>query len=65
MEKPEDKLKCYELRLSFLKMMEQFTVNRVQVGSDPAHNRDIATAARIDAEIDLLRFKDEMAKAKK
>ena len=65
MEKPEDKLKCYELRLSFLKMMEQFTLTRVQAGSDPSQNRDIATAARIDAEIDLLRFKEEMAKAKK
>jgi hypothetical protein len=65
MEKSEDKLKCYELRLSFLKMMEQFTDNRVKVGSDPSQNGNIATAARIDAEIDLLRFKDEMAKAKK
>jgi len=65
MEKPEDKLKCYELRLSFLKLMEQFTITRVQVGTDPSQNQEIATAARIDAEIDLLRFKDEMAKAKK
>jgi len=64
-EKPEDKIKCYEFRIAFLKKyVEKFTDTRVQVGSDPSQNRDIAIAARLDAEIDLLKFKAQIEKPK-
>jgi hypothetical protein len=65
MEKPEDKIKCYELRVEFLKLIENFTDVRVQVGTDPSQNRDIAKAARIDAEIELIKFKERIEKSKK
>jgi hypothetical protein len=44
--------------------MEAFTDIRVKVGSDPSQNRDFATAARIDAEIDLLKFKAQIENAR-
>jgi RNA polymerase sigma factor (sigma-70 family) len=65
MEKPEDKIKCFEFRIAFLKNIEKFTDFRVQVGTDPSQNRDIIIAARIDAEIDLLKFKAQIDKLKK
>jgi len=61
----EDKLKCYELRYNLLKDLAQFTDVRVEVGSDPVQNSGIANGAWIDAEIDLLKFKAEIEKAKK
>lgn len=65
MEKDEDKIRCYESRLEFLKEIEHFTDVRVMVGSDPSMNRDLTKAVRIDAEIDLLKLKKEIEKVKK
>lgn len=55
--KPEDKLKCYQFRVQFSKLMEYFTAVRIMIGSDPERNYYITKAARVDAEIDLLRYK--------
>jgi RNA polymerase sigma factor (sigma-70 family) len=62
---PEEKLKCYELRFNLLMVYAQNIDTRVEVGSDPVQNRGIVNGAWIDAEIDLLKFKTQMQKAKK
>jgi hypothetical protein len=62
MEKPTDQLKCLELRLELLKSNEKFIETRVNVGTEPAQNLNFARAARIDAEIDILKFKTELDK---
>ena len=55
---PADKVKCYEKRLDAAKEFEAFTRVRVAAGNDPPQSLNIAKAARIDAEIDLLKLKD-------
>jgi hypothetical protein len=62
--RPVDKLKCAEMRLEAVKEFEKFITARVEVGSDPSQNQDFVKAARLDAEIDLLKLKDAL-KAKK
>ena len=62
MEKPIDKLKCYALGVRLLKEIEQFTDTRVLVGSDPSQNHNYVKAARLEAEIKLLKFKTESEK---
>jgi hypothetical protein len=61
METSEDKIKCHELRIKILKEFEEFTSSRVQIGNgnDPPQYLNLAKAARLDAEIDLLKFKTE------
>lgn len=65
MEKPEDKLKCYELEVKLLKGIFDFTNTRVMVGTDPSQNRDVAKAAWLESEVKLLKLKLEIEKAKK
>jgi RNA polymerase sigma factor (sigma-70 family) len=65
MEKPEHKLKCYELGVKLLKGIFEFTDTRVLVGSDPSQNREVVKASLLEAEIKLLKFKSEMERAKK
>ena len=65
MDKPTDKLKCYELEVRLLKAFEDFTVTRVAVGTDPSQNENVVKAVRLEAEIKLLKFKQEIEKAGK
>jgi hypothetical protein len=58
--KPEDKLKCAEMRVAAAKEFEKFITTRVEVGSDPSQNQEFAKAFRIDAEIDLLKLKEAL-----
>ena len=58
--KPEDKMKCAEMRLEAAKEFEKFVTSRVNVGSDPSQNQDFAKAFRLDAEIDLLKLKEAL-----
>ena len=58
--KPEDKLKCAEMRVEGAKEFEKFIEKRVDAGLDPSQNQDFAKAARIDAEIDLLKLKEAL-----
>jgi RNA polymerase sigma factor (sigma-70 family) len=60
---PEEKLKCYELRFNLLMAFAQNTDMRVEIGSDPVQNGGIVNGAWIDAEIDLLKFKNQVEKA--
>jgi hypothetical protein len=57
---PADKLKCAEMRIEAAKEYEKFIATRVEVGSDPSMNSNFATAARIDAEINLLKLKESL-----
>jgi hypothetical protein len=57
LDKPADKVKCYEMRLASAKEFEKFIAKRVELGSDPAQNLNIASAARADAEIELMKLK--------
>jgi hypothetical protein len=54
---PEDKLKCAEMRITTARQFELFVASRVEVGSDPSENLNVAKAARLDAEIELLKLK--------
>jgi hypothetical protein len=58
--RPEEKLKCAEMRLEAAKEFEKFIAARVEVGSDPSQNQDFAKAFRLDAEIDLLKLKEAL-----
>jgi hypothetical protein len=58
--KPEDRVKCYEMRLAAAKEFEKFFEVRVQNASDPPTTLHKAKAARIDAEIDLLKLKESL-----
>jgi len=58
MDKPEDRVKCYEMRVEALKEAERFTRIRVEAGNEVPQNLNIARAARIDAEIELLKLKE-------
>jgi hypothetical protein len=60
--KTTDKLKCLELQVELAKISEKFTETRVAVGSDPSHVLNFARAARMDAEIRVLKYKAEIEK---
>lgn len=57
---PEEITKCHELRIGLLKEFETIMDKRVQNGTDPRQYLNLAKAARIDAEIELLRFMPRM-----
>jgi hypothetical protein len=57
---PKDRIRCYEMRVRALKHLEDFVEKRVLVGSDPGQKLNIIKAARMDAEIDLLKFRTEI-----
>lgn len=58
MDKPADRVKCYEMRVDALKEYEKLTKSRVEAGAVPSRFLRLATADRLDAEIDLLKFKE-------
>lgn len=58
LQKTEDKIKCYEFRISWLKRMKDLIDMRNMAGDDLT--LDIVDAARIDAEIELLKFKAQI-----
>ena len=64
-EKPADRVKCYEMRLGAAKEIERFVTTRVAAGNDPPQMLPIARANLIDAEIDLLKVKAEFEKVGK
>jgi hypothetical protein len=57
---PADKLKCAEMRLEAAKGFEKYSSTRVEVGSDHSLTLNFAKAARIDAEINLLKLKETL-----
>jgi hypothetical protein len=63
-EKPEDKVKCYEMRVEKLKEIHQVSNTRVQDGTDPPQREAIAKALLIDAEIELLKLKESLKSGK-
>jgi hypothetical protein len=70
---PADQVRCYELRVEFLKSVEAFVSDRVKDGEASPRRSDLARpqhlnlarAARADAEIELLQFKERIEKLKK
>lgn len=64
MDAPADRIKCFEMRLDALRAYEKLTKERVAAGTEPERVMRLATAARIDAEIDLLKLKDAQKKDK-
>ena len=65
MDKPAEKVKCYESRVEAAKEIERFIRIRVEAGNEPPQMLPITKANRIDAEIDLLRLKERLEKAGK
>jgi hypothetical protein len=52
-----DKVKCFEKRVEKFKEFEKFIAAGVDVGNQPPQNLNLAKAARLDAEIALLKLK--------
>jgi hypothetical protein len=61
---PDQKLKCAEGRVEFAKEFEEYIKVRVRAGADPTQNLNAAKAARIDAEVDLLKLKQSLKEKK-
>jgi hypothetical protein len=57
---PEEKVKWMELRVDVLKRQEEMARRRAEAGAENAAASLLAKAARIDAEIDLLKLKDSL-----
>jgi hypothetical protein len=57
---PEDKLKCAETRVTSAKWFERFISTRVEAGAEYSGRLNVVKAARIDAEIDLLKLKEAL-----
>jgi hypothetical protein len=62
--KPEDKLKCAEMRVEATKEFEKFIGIRVNEAGEPMQALNFAKAARLDAEIDLLKLKEALKAGK-
>ncbi|HSQ58427.1 MAG TPA: hypothetical protein VLM40_22085 [Gemmata sp.] len=60
-EKPEDKAKCFEMRVDGLKEVEKRLDAMVKVGQEREYRLNLARAARLDAEIDLLKCRESFA----
>jgi hypothetical protein len=65
LDRQADKVKCYEKRVERFKEFEKFIAARVNVGTEPPQNLNLAKATRLDAEIALLKLKGPAAGAKK
>jgi hypothetical protein len=65
MDKPEDKIKCHELGIEFLKYTEKFMSGRADQGNEFSENLKMVKAARINSEIELLKLKEQIEKSKK
>ena len=61
-EKPEDKIACYEMQVEAMRSLESFAANRVKSGRSRPQELLQARAARIDAEIELMKVKEAAAK---
>jgi len=59
-QKPADKVKWMEMRVGLLKGQEEMARRRVEAGAENASASLLAKAARIDAEIDLLKLKESL-----
>jgi hypothetical protein len=59
-QQPEAKVKWMELRVTVLKIQEAMALKRVEAGAENASASLLARAARIDAEIDLLKLKESL-----
>lgn len=55
-----DKIKCYEMRVAALEEAERFIATRVSGGASFPQHLNLVKAARIDAEIDLVKLKDSL-----
>jgi hypothetical protein len=60
MDRPADKVRCYEMRLDAAREFERLAKTRVDAGAEPPQNYHLAKAGRIDAEIDLMKLKDAL-----
>jgi hypothetical protein len=58
--KPEDKVRWLQMRVDVLKSQEAIARKRTEAGVENASATLLAKAARIDAEIDLLKLKESM-----
>ena len=56
LDKAEDRVKCYEMRVEALREMEKVVASLVENGREAPQKLNLARAARMDAEIDLLRL---------
>jgi hypothetical protein len=65
MNTPAEKLRCLELRVNTYKGLERIISQRVEIGAEMSLELNLVVADRIKAEIEVLKFKDELAKAKK
>jgi hypothetical protein len=63
-EKPDEKVKWMEMRVEVLKSQEAIAQKRAEAGAENASASLLAKAARIDAEIDLLKLKHSLKDAK-
>ena len=59
-EKPDDKVRWMEMRVEVLRSQEAIARKRAEAGAENAAASLLAKAARIDAEIDLLKLKDSL-----
>jgi len=58
----EGKIRCYEAGVLVLKEIEAITETRVEAGSDPSFDLETARFYRHQAEANLMRLKDELAR---
>jgi hypothetical protein len=61
---PEDKIKCAEMHVADMKWIEKVITKNVEVGAFYSHYGNFAKAARLDAEIDLLKLKEALKAGK-
>ena len=59
-QKPADKVKWLQMRVDVLKGQEDIARRRTEAGVENASASLLAKAARIDAEIDLLKLKESL-----
>jgi hypothetical protein len=59
-EKPADRVKWFQMRVDILREQEQIALERFKAGASPVTSVHLATAARADAEIDLLKLKESL-----
>ena len=59
-DKPADKIKCYEVRVAAMKEFEKFIAESVKDGKSRPQSLNLARAARMDAEIELLKLKESL-----
>ena len=62
---PADRVKCYEMRLDAARRLRGSPGSRVEAGNEPPQSLNIAKADRIDAEIELLKLKEQVEKGGK